>query len=334
MPNKNHANEKLSEIGEEEILQRLKKYMENGQIDDDTAVIESKNKDIVINTDLLIENIHFNEKTNTPTNIGWKAVAVNISDLAASGVEEVIGITVGLAAPPSTTWYWVNNVYKGIDAALNEYGGKLLGGDCSSSNQRMLSITAFGRKGKINLHRSNAKPGDLILTSGSHGLSRLGLSLLLSDQEIDTSNLSELLKSKAIKAHQKPKAPIKALQKLINCKPKTIPWSAAAAADSSDGLLNAIKCICKSSNCSAILDKHNLPINNEWPNDIKSTEWCLHGGEDFELVVSLPPMWAQAWIKSHPSIKAIGQMKKGEPEARWSSGEIIPISLKNNFKHF
>ena len=172
--------------------------MEIGQIDDDTALIKNTSKDLIINTDLLVEDVHFTETTSNPRNIGWKAVAVNISDLAASGVEEIIGITVGLAVPPSTTWDWVDNIYEGINDALNEYGGKVLGGDCSSSKQKILSITAIGRKGKVNLHRSNARPGDVIVASDSHGLSRLGLCLLLSDPTIETANLSNSLKLKAI----------------------------------------------------------------------------------------------------------------------------------------
>ncbi len=333
MLNNKNDNEKLSDLGEERILQRLKQYMEVGQIDDDTAVIQTKAKDLIINTDILIEDIHFNETTSTPKNIGWKAVAVNVADLAASGVEEIIGITVGLAAPPSTSWHWVDNIYQGIQAALNEYGGKLLGGDCSSSKQRMLSITAIGIKGKVNLHRSNAKPGDLIVVSGPHGLSRLGLSLLLSNNIKDTSQLSDSVKLKAIKAHQEPQAPVIALQKLIQCKPKTVPWRAAAT-DSSDGLLNAVKCICKSSNCTALLDQTNLPISNEWPNNKNWDELCLHGGEDFELVVSLPAIWAKAWLGSLPESKVIGKMSAGYPEAIWSNGKKIKTSSKIEFEHF
>ncbi len=333
MHNQINVNEKLNEIGEEEILERLKKYMEIGQIDDDTALIKNTNKDLIINTDLLVEDIHFNETTSNPRNVGWKAVAVNISDLAASGVEEIIGITVGLAVPPSTTWDWVDNIYEGINDALNEYGGKVLGGDCSSSKQKILSITAIGTKGKVNLHRSNARPGDLIVASGSHGLSRLGLYLLLSDPTIETANLSNSLKLKAIESHQKPHAPVIALRKLINCKPKTVPWKAAAI-DSSDGLLNAVKCICKSSNCTAILDEDNLPINQEWPNGENWNDLCLQGGEDFELIVSLPPVWAKEWMASMPSCKIIGKMEEGFPEVRWSNGQMVKVSLKNEFKHF
>ena len=105
--------------------------------------IRSNKEDLIINTDILVEDVHFNQYTSIPRYIGWKAVAVNMSDLAASGVEEILGITIGLVAPPATEWKWVDNAYKGIKDALDEFGGKILGGDCSNGKQKILSDTAI-----------------------------------------------------------------------------------------------------------------------------------------------------------------------------------------------
>ena len=154
MPKSIKSIEKLEDIGEKEILNRLKKYTDIGQIDDDTAVINSRSKNLIINTDVIVEGVHFSEKTLSPQETGWKAVAINLSDLASSGVEEIIGITVGLIAPPSTPWSWVEETYSGIDSALKRFGGKLLGGDCSRGIEKILSITAIGTQGPLNLHRS------------------------------------------------------------------------------------------------------------------------------------------------------------------------------------
>ena len=85
-------NETLSDIGEKELLNRLKKYMPAGQIDDDSAEIDGRNKKLLINTDVLVEGIHFNASTIDPESLGWKAIATNISDLISCGLEEVIGI--------------------------------------------------------------------------------------------------------------------------------------------------------------------------------------------------------------------------------------------------
>ncbi len=331
MHNKNKSSERISKLGEEVILNRLKKYMDDGQIDDDTALITALNKEIIINTDILVENIHFNKITSSPQNTGWKGVTANLSDLACSGVEDILGITVGLVVPGNTQWNWIEGVYEGINNALNQFGGKILGGDCSKGKQKILSITAIGTKGPLNLHRSNAKPGDILVTSGVHGLSKLGLELLLSDPFTTSFDLCEAVKERAIKAHQEPQPPLKALNKLISCKPKELPFKAAAT-DSSDGLLEAIECICKSSNCSAILEKKHIPIDKALPKEKHWTEWCLEGGEDFELIVSLPPPWAEAWLKSMPSTKAIGKIEKGLPQLRWSNG--TKIQRKPTFKHF
>ncbi len=333
MLKKKEYKEKLIDIGEKEILHRLKKYMDNGQIEDDTAIIKASEKELIINTDILVEDIHFSYSTSSPRDIGWKAVTVNLSDLACSGIEDIIGITIGLVVPPNTPWQWVENTYKGIKAALDEFGGKILGGDCSQGSKKVLSVTAIGTKGPLDLHRSNAKPGDYLVASGAHGLSRLGLGLLLSEPITKSIVLPNSLKQQAIQAHQKPIPPLEALKSLIRTKPSNLPWSAAAT-DSSDGLVEAIESLCLSSNCSAILQRENLPIHRNWPLGKKWEEFCLEGGEDFELIVSLDPNWAKAWVKSMPSARIIGQISKGPSKILWSNGDEITTNSKIKFNHF
>ena len=119
----------IKEIGEIELLNRLKKFMRHGQIDDDTAEINTLNKDLLINTDLLVENIHFSDDISSAKDIGWKCITTNISDLICSGSENVISFTVGLVLPPSTKLKWVENLYEGMSEAMEEFGGKIIGGD-------------------------------------------------------------------------------------------------------------------------------------------------------------------------------------------------------------
>ena len=325
-------NEKLSDIGEREILNRLKIYMDVGQIDNDTAIIKSYGKELILNKDILVENVHFNHKISSPEDIGWKAITVNLSDLACSGVNEIIGVTVGLVLPPNTNWQWVNRVYQGMEKALKKYGGKIIGGDCSKGKEKVISITALGTTSQLNLHRSNAKPGDHLVTSGPHGLSRLGLALLESDPLTNSYTLSTKLKSKAIQAHKRPTPPLIALKELLYCKPETLPWRAAGT-DSSDGLLEAIASICCSSKCSAELEPNKLPKDPEWPAGNHWEDWCLMGGEDFELVVSIPEKWAEAWKRRCPSIRTIGKITSGEPKVIWRGGQEIKLSCPE-FKHF
>ncbi len=305
-----------------------------GQIEDDTAQIPYSGKELLINTDLLVENIHFSDRTTSAEDVGWRAIAANFSDLAASGVDEILGITIGLVAPPQTTWKWIDGLYTGMSLALNEYGGKILGGDCSSGYQKLISITALGTLGPLRLHRANAKPGDLIVVSGPHGLSRLGLALLLSDPRIATTKLTNPLKKEAIRAHQRPSPALAALKTLNRCKPPGVQWRAGGT-DSSDGLLEAIENLCESSECQAELNPLTLPKSQDWPLGRDWDMWCLNGGEDFELILSIPPNWAKALIKELPSSQIIGIMKSGKPKVVWNNGKEIKETKEiSRFKHF
>ncbi len=326
-------NTTIADIGEKELLNRLKKFMRNGQINDDTAEITSFNKKLLINTDLVIENIHFSEVTTSPEDIGWKAIASNVSDLICSGSEKIISFSVGLVVPPNTNLQWVEGLYTGMKAAMNEFGGEIIGGDCSSGTNKMVSITAIGELSSLRLHRGNALPGDYIVTSGQHGLSRLGLALLTSEQLPNEVKLSQSLTKRAIKAHQRPSVPQEALKTLIKCKPKSLPWRAAGT-DSSDGLLAAIEGICTSSECQAVLSQSSLPKDPDWPKNKIWDEWCLNGGEDYELVLSLPKDWANIFKSKLNSIQIIGHIKKGKPNIFWDNFEEIENYNSKRFNHF
>ena len=166
--------ELLENIGEKELINRLGKFMPKNQASDDCALIKIKNENLLINNESLVENVHFNDTTISPKDLGWKSVVSNISDLLSSGSKKTIGITISLILPAKTEWVWVEELYKGINKALKKYGGIILGGDCSTGNQKTISITALGIQGEFKLRRNACKPGDIILTTGIHGLSKLG----------------------------------------------------------------------------------------------------------------------------------------------------------------
>ena len=118
--------ELLEDIGEKELIKRLAKFMPKKQVSDDCALIKNRNKDLLVNTDALVENVHFNENTISPQDLGWKAVVSNISDLLSSGSEETIGITIALIMPAKTEWIWIEKLYLGINKALEKYGGVII----------------------------------------------------------------------------------------------------------------------------------------------------------------------------------------------------------------
>ena len=324
---------KIKDIGEIELLNRIKQFMRPGQIDDDVAEIKSNQKDLLINTDLLVEEIHFSERISNAKDIGWKCITSNISDLVCSGSGKIAAFSIGLVLPPNTNWEWVKNLYQGMSEAINEFGGEIIGGDCSSGEMKMISITAIGEKNEPRLHRGNAIPGDYLVSTGSHGLSKLGLALLKSEKLPSPVHLSPNLVERAIQAHKRPYPAIKALTALRMAKPKSMSWRAAGT-DSSDGLLESIRGICKSSNCQAVLSQASLPKDPDWPKHSNWNEWCLNGGEDYELVLSIPKEWAKALLKEYQSAQIIGFMQKGDPSIFWDNLKEINIDNSELFQHF
>jgi len=254
----------LEDIGEKELINRLGKFMPKNQVSDDCALIKTKNENLLVNTDSLVENVHFNDITICPQDLGWKAVVSNISDLLSSGSKNTIGITISLVLPSKTEWFWVEELYKGINKALKKYGGIILGGDCSKGNQKTISITAFGIQGELKLRRNACKPGDIILTTGIHGLSKLGF-MIRSEMNFDNNvSLNERLIKKSIEHFCRPKVYPYFLKNLLktrsNKKIKKL-----GCTDSSDGLFQALQDLAGASKCKAIIYYEKIPKDKDWP---------------------------------------------------------------------
>lgn len=323
----------LEDIGEKELINRLGKFMPKNQILDDCALIKTKNKNLLVNTDSLIENVHFNDITICPQDLGWKAVVSNISDLLSSGSKKTIGITISLILPSKTEWIWVEDLYRGINKALKKYGGIILGGDCSKGNQKAISITAFGIQGELELRRDACKPGDVILTTGIHGLSKLGF---LIKNKINLNNdisLKKRLISKSIEHFCRPKVYPSFLNNLIktrsNKKIKRI-----GCTDSSDGLFQALQDLASASECKAIINYEKIPKDKDWPIGDKWDEYYFFGGEDYELVFSLPKKWAKNLSKLDKNIKEIGYFADGEPSIEFIDDKKDALLKNKPFKHF
>ena len=325
--------ELLEDIGEKELINRLAKFMPRNQIADDCALIKTKNENLLVNNDSLVENVHFNDISISPQDLGWKAVVSNISDLLSSGSYKTIGITISLILPSKTEWTWVEELYKGIDKALKKYGGIILGGDCSLGNEKIISITAIGIQGELELRRNACKPGDIILTTGVHGLSKLGF---LIQNKIDCYkkySLNERLIIKSIEHFCRPIVYPNFLNNLLktrsNKKIRRI-----GCTDSSDGLFQAIQDLAIASNCKAIINYEKIPKDKNWPQGDKWDEYYFFGGEDYELVFSLPKRWANNLSKLDKNIHAIGNFAKGEPSIEFKDKNKNPLLNNTPFKHF
>ena len=328
---------RLRDLGEWELLRRLAAFAPPGQFDDDAALLEeSSGRELVVNTDVLVEGVHFSDATIGARDLGWRAAAANLSDLAAMGCTGVAGITVALVAPGDTHWSWVEGVYAGLNDALAIHGGSLLGGDCSSGRQRLLSITALGRlKAGKAIRRGHGQPGDWLVSSGPHGLSRLGLALLLAELEPSVSaDLSPSLREQAIRAHRRPQPRLDVVNALHRSQPAGLPWRVAGT-DSSDGLAAAAAAIASASGCGAQLQRSQLPIHPELARLDQGERWCLGGGEDFELVLALEPSWAQRLIAALPGASRVGRLVAASAERLcWQeSGEPLAAAA-SGFTHF
>jgi thiamine-monophosphate kinase len=292
----------------------------------------------VVNTDLLVEELHFSDATMGPEDVGWRAAAANLSDLAAMGCGPVVGITVGLVAPADTAWAWVEGVYAGLSSALGHYGGQLLGGDCSGGRQRMLAITALGRLGAGAIRRGDGRAGDWLVSTGPHGLSRLGLALL--QQELpapQATGLGETLRKQAIEAHRRPRPRLDAVETLARCQPPGSPWRVGGT-DSSDGLAAAVAQLAGGAGCVAELNRGALPIPTELAQLPQGEGWCLAGGEDFELVLALEPAWGEALVAALPGCQRIGRLIPASGGAAAGSllwqGSGEPVAGSRGYSHF
>ncbi len=323
----------LEDLGEKELINRLGKFMPKNQISDDCALIKTKNKNLLVNTDSLVENVHFNDITICPEDLGWKAVVSNISDLLSSGSKKTIGITISLVLPARTEWIWVEDLYRGINKALKEYGGIILGGDCSKGNQKAISISAFGIQGELELRRNACKPGDVILTTGIHGLSKLGF-LIKNKINLDNDiSLKKRLISKSIEHFCRPKINPNFLKNLMKTRPnKKI--KRIGCTDSSDGLFQALQDLASASKCKAIINYEKIPKDKDWPIGDEWDEYYFFGGEDYELVFSLPKKWAKSLSKLDKDINEIGFFADGEPSIEFKDSNKNKLLKKTPFRHF
>ncbi|MDJ0590500.1 MAG: thiamine-phosphate kinase [Pleurocapsa sp. MO_226.B13] len=285
----------VKDLGEHGLLKRLQRYCPEDVIGDDGAILATApQKSLVVTTDVLVDGVHFSDRTTSAYDVGWRASAANLSDLAAMGATP-LGITVGLSLPGEKQVSWVEELYRGMVACLQLYDTPLVGGDICRSTVSSVAITAFGEVNPQRaIRRSVARPGDAIVVTGLHGLSRGGLELLL-DPSLG-SELESPEQERLILAHQRPRPRLDVLKYLARI-PQEI---AIAGMDSSDGLADAIVQICNCSGVGAVIEAKNLSIFSglvKLAGLETAMEWLLYGGEDFELVLCLPQDFASMLVQ-------------------------------------
>ena len=329
----------VREIGEQGLLKILQQFCPPEIIGDDGAILPiPAEKSLVVTTDVLINGVHFSEITTSPEDVGWRAAAANLSDLAAMGALP-LGITVGLGLPGETPVDWVENLYQGMTQCLQKYNTPIVGGDIVRSPVITVAITAIGQVSpQLTIRRDKAKAGDAIVVTGCHGASRGGLELLLNPDAM--ASLSQDDTEALIKAHQRPKPRLDVLPILWEIM-DSHSLIDICGMDSSDGLADAILQVCHSSQVGATIEAIQIPLHKafeNWLTKEQSLEYALYGGEDFELLLCLPEKAANKLVKKLGNGAAvIGTITHSDTVLLSYSGEEIPdqvLNLSRGFQHF
>ncbi|MBW2107605.1 MAG: thiamine-phosphate kinase [Deltaproteobacteria bacterium] len=311
-------NTTIQDIGEAAIINRIRKkaardlpsFVTLG-IGDDCAVIETTGDDVVlVTTDTLVEGVHFTFRIMPFEAIGWKSLAVNVSDIAAMGAVPTAAV-LSLGLPKDLDATFVDAFLDGFDALAQKAGVVLAGGDTvESPHATVITVTLLGRCAKSRIvRRSGAQPGDDSWVTGPLGNAAAGLFLLSTRPPEDWHDYETL-----VNAHRRP-APRHPLGRAL-----AEEALASAMIDLSDGIATDLGHICRESHTGALMQASALPLSDALVRlarlEGKSPlDWALYGGEDYELLFTASPNH-----KAH--IKALTQAETGVAAVR--IGTITP----------
>ncbi len=319
-------------------LKNLRQKYSLDKIGDDCAVLPKDSKtDLVITTDLLIEDIDFRIEWTKSEFLGHKALAVSLSDIAAMGAKPVWSlISIGI---PEKIWKtdFVEKFYDGYINLAKHFRVELVGGDVSKSPDKIVidSIVAGEvKKGKAVL-RSTAKAGDLIFVTGKLGGASAGFELLEAGEIYEKSNYKKL-----IERQLKPNPQIEIGQILSE---KNL---AASMIDVSDGLSSDLFHICESSKVGAKIYAEKIPVesrisnlnfqNSKLKTQNSKLDFALNGGEDFELLFTVSPkkkFRLENHLENH-KISHIGEVTANAEIIELVAGKKVEIVQRKGFRHF
>jgi thiamine-monophosphate kinase len=291
----------LSDLGEFGFIERMRSWLPPGTavvgIGDDAAVADVAGSRIAATADALVEGVHFRRDWSTASDVGFKSVSVNVSDLAAMGAVPRWLLLV-LCAPASTGTDVLESLYGGVIEACALYGTELVGGDTVRSSELMLSVTALGEIEGDPMLRSGAKIGDVLAVTAPLGKAAAGVNLLLSS---DSRGVIPEDGVACIDAHRRPVARVHDGIRLKSA-------GAHAAIDISDGLALDARRLSEASGVGIEIDARCVPIAPEAHAVADDRGWdalqmVLGGGEDLELLVSIPP--------AGPTAKELGLIEIG-----------------------
>ncbi|MDD5111549.1 MAG: thiamine-phosphate kinase [Candidatus Altiarchaeota archaeon] len=287
-------------------------------IGDDAAVIAlDKKRDMLVTVDMLVEGDHFRREWSTPRQIGRKAMEVNVSDIAAMGGLPKYAL-VSISLPDDTTAEFVMELYRGMKDAARKHRFDVIGGNTTHGSRLVIDVIIIGEVEKNRLRlRSDAKAGDLICVTGTLGKSTAGLETLKAGVK---GNVREHLEPRC-RLHE-----AREISKYAN-----------AMIDVSDGLSSEVGHICEMSDVGAEVFREKIPISMNTRSLAKNlgkdpVEFALHGGEDFELVFTIPERRLKR-IRTRCQITVVGRITKKRHGITLAWGKV-KLPLGGGYDHF
>lgn len=314
----NTGRTELNSLGEFGLIKHLTQFIEIKNestvkgIGDDAAVLDYKNKQVVVSTDMLVEGVHFDLTYVPLKHLGYKSVSVNVSDIYAMNASPK-QITVSIAVSNRFSVEAMEELYNGIILACKKHQVDIVGGDTTTSRSGLIiSITVLGEASPDALvYRNGAKEGDLLCVTGDLGAAYIGLQLLEREKQIfmESPGVQPDLEGNdyVLERQLKPEArkDIPALLKALELKP-------TAMIDISDGLASEIFHLTTQSQVGCNLFEEKIPIDPSTYNtarefNLDPTVCALSGGEDYELLFTISQSDFPK-IKANPDITVIGHM--------------------------
>jgi thiamine-monophosphate kinase len=324
--------------GEERLIERYFKPLATTEnafgLGDDAAVLTPPaGCDLILTTDGVIAGVHF-LPGDPPQSIARKALRMNLSDLAAKGATPV-GFLLSIALPANTPESWIAGFAEGLDQDINHYGCPLLGGDTDHTPGPLsISIAAFGTvpHGAM-VRRATAKLGDIIAVTGTIGDAALGV---LIHRDVDLAKRWRL--SSAAKEHLKERY---LLPQPRNVLAEALRAHASAAMDVSDGLAGDVAKLCRASALAAEIDVAAVPLSDAaraaLAADPKLIEKILTGGDDYEIVLTLPEakfgVLRAATANADVPLAKIGRVTSGQGVRLLRDGKALAFA-RPSYSHF
>lgn len=333
---------RIERLGERGLIRRIRASMGSTApgvrvgIGDDAAVLEpTPGSWLLATTDLLVEDVHFRRRSASPADIGWKAMAVNLSDIAAMGGFPRFAL-VALGCPATTEVEEVDLFYEGLTAAAAPHGVRVVGGDTVASPAGwIVNVSLLGETTRAPRLRSGARPGDLVAIVGTLGRSAAGLAVLESKEQLD---LPPDVLDDVVQAHLRPVARVPE-GKWLGAAP-----GVHALIDLSDGLATDLGHIALESGVTARVELACLPVAPSAGTvakalDLDPLRLATTGGEDYELVFTGDPRTLEdvaAGLRSATGapVTVIGEILAGPPGVAFMDASGRTVELGPGFEHF